>query len=267
MWSEYCRFADLRAAADKTNTLDMQSVDWVYPTTLLPLTGYLVQSTDKKLGYRPPANSGVGDYIRFMIQNPNRSLSQGTSYVRNNFLPASRRGADAVIARIMDLQDDGKGLGGQSVFAYLIGELIDNIYEHSQFSNAMVMAQRYARKGFVEVTFYDDGITIAGSLRRAGLNYLTDIDAIKDALRGKSSKKDTERGYGLDTNVRMCTDINGLGGKALIVSGCGAFEYGQEKSDQRLYNLQENPYSLRGTLISFRIPYPAKEVDLYAFTQ
>jgi hypothetical protein len=129
------------------------------------------------------------------------------------------------------------------------------------------MAQRYSKKGFVEVAFFDDGITIPGSLRKAGFNYSKDLDAIKDAVNGKSSKENYERGYGLNTNVRMCTDVNGLGGRVLVVSGRGAFEYCSEESEQRLYNLRESPYSLNGTLISVRIPYPAKEVNIYEFTQ
>jgi len=73
-------------------------------------------------------------------------------------------------------------------------------------------------------------------------------------------------GYGLGTNVRMCTDIEGLGGKVLVVSGHGAFEYSLEKSEQRLYNLGETSYILDGTLISIRIPYQSKKVNVYDFT-
>lgn len=52
-----------------------------------------------------------------------------------------------------------------------------------------------------------------------------------------------------------------------MMSGRGAFEYAQEKSEQRLYNLGESPYSLEGTLISIRIPYMSKEVSVYDFTE
>jgi len=66
-------------------------------------------------------------------------------------------------------------------------------------------------------------------------------------------------------SIRMCTDIDGLGGKVLVVSGRGAFEYCLVKSEQSLYNLGESLYSLDGTLISIRIPYPTKEVSVYDF--
>jgi len=267
MWPEYAKFADLRKVARATNVLDMSNVDWVYPTTLLPLTGYLIEAKGSKLGYKPPAINDIDGYIRLMIGNPFGNPSSRKSYLPNNFLPTNQANAGEIMSRIMKLQNDGRKIGGQSAFAYLLGELITNIYEHSEFESAMVMAQRYEKKGFVEIAFYDDGITIPGSLERAGFSYPTDLDAIKEAINGKSSKEDVERGYGLNTNVRMCTDLDGLGGRVLVVSGRGAFEYCPEKSEQRLYNLRETPYSLKGTLISVRIPYPAREVNIYDFTQ
>jgi hypothetical protein len=245
----------------------MGGVDWVYPTTLLPLTGFLVASRGRSLTYVPPLDINVADYIRLMIENPFPDRPHRKSYVPNNFLPRNQSDADAILNRIMKLQNDGQGIGGQSAFAYLIGELTTNIYEHSEFRNAMVMAQRYEKKRFVEVTFYDDGITIPGSLRKAGFRYSEDLDAIKDAVNGRSSKEEYERGYGLGTNVRMCTEIEGLGGKVLVVSGRGAFEYALEKSEQHLYNLGTSPYSLDGTLISIRIPYQSKEASVYDFTE
>lgn len=266
MWPEYGKFADLRQVARTTGRLNMDGVDWVYPTTLLPLTGFLVASKGRALTYVPPKDVDVADYIKLMIENPFPDRLNRKSYIPNNFLPKNQSDADAILSRVMELQNDGQGIGGQSAFAYLISELTTNIYEHSEFKNAMVMAQRYEKKRFVEVTFYDDGITIPGSLRKAGFRYPSDLDAIKDAVNGRSSKEDYERGYGLGTNVRMCTDIEGLGGKVLVVSGRGAFEYTLEKSEQRLYNLGESPYSLDGTLISIRIPYPSKEVSIYDFT-
>jgi len=267
MWPEYRKFANLRAGTRTTGQLDMSDVDWVYPTTLLPLTGFLMASKGSELRYRPPSDDDVADYIRLMIENPSRDRPPRKSYIPNNFLPRNQADAGSILNRIMKLQNEGRGIGGQSALAYLIGELTTNIYEHSEFKNAMVMAQRYEKKGFVEITFYDDGITIPGSLRKAGFNYPTDLDAIKDAANGKSSKEALERGYGLGTNVRMCTDIDGLGGKVLVVSGRGAFEYCLQKSEQCLYSLGEGFYSLDGTLISTRIPYPSKEVSVYDFTE
>ena len=266
MWPEYRKFVEIRRETRTTGILNMGNVDWIYPTTLLPLTGFLLASGGRRLRYAPPSDHNVADYIRLMISGPSRSKQTRKSYVPNHLLPKDQAGADAILNRIMKLQNDGRGIGGRTAFAYLIGELTANIYEHSGFRNAMVMAQRYEKKGFVEVSFYDDGITIPGSLRKAGFSYPTDLDAIKDAVNGRSSKEAYERGYGLGTNVKMCTDIDGLGGKVLVVSGHGAFEYSLRRSEQCLYNLGESSYILDGTLIGVRIPYPSEEVSIYDFT-
>ncbi len=266
MWSDYDRFVTLRRDATTSGILDMGDVSWVYPTTLLPLAGFLL-TTHRRLQYKPPQEKGVADYIRLMMSGSSRRKLTGKSYVPSYLLPEKQADASMVFERIMKLQDDGRGVGGRTAFAYLVGELMANIYEHSGFENAIVMAQKYRKKGFVEVSFFDDGITIPGSLRKAGYCYPTDLEAIKDAVNGQSSKASCERGYGLGTNVKMCTDVGGLGGKVLVVSGRGAFEYSSRKSEQCLYNLGESSYSLDGSLISIRIPYPSQEVSIYDFTQ
>jgi hypothetical protein len=265
LWGEYLLFGRLRDEALRTQTLDMENVGWAYPTLLLPLTGFIIKSRHLKLGYVPPADQDVASYINLMITNPRGGIPIFKSYIPINFLPSNRPEANKIVRRILDLQENGRGVGGENAFAYLLGELIDNVYEHSEFQNAMVMAQRYKNKGFVEVSFYDDGVTIPGSLHRAGLSYATDVEAIEDAVKGKSSKEGG-RGYGLRTNVRMCTDSNGLKGRVLIVSGQGAVGYSLNKSGKYLYNLGKGSYPLDGTLISMRIPYPAEEVDVHEFT-
>ena len=95
----------------------------------------------------------------------------------------------------------------------------------------------------------------------------TDCEAIRMAVvHGLSSKKDVGRGYGLYTNINLCTSMRGLAGKMLIVSGKGAIGHGPEMSDRYVFNFNSNYYWLSGTLVSIRIPYTSKEVDLYDFT-
>lgn len=107
------------------------------------------------------------------------------------------------------------------MYTYVIGELMDNIYQHSEFTYASVMAQKYGKKGFIELCFFDNGITIPGSFAKHGKAYPKDghAKAIYDAISGKSTEADVGRGFGLSTNVDMFRDI---GGEVLIVSGNGA---------------------------------------------
>ena len=120
------------------------------------------------------------------------------------------------------------------------------------------MAQRYEKKRFVEICFFDDGMTINGSFLRKGMKF-SDSDAIIKALNGLSSKS-KERGYGLSSSLNLF--VNGLKGELFIVSGNGAIYY--TKKTQKIYRFPDK-YRLNGTLISVRIPYPAKDVNFYDY--
>ena len=136
--------------------------------------------------------------------------------------------------------------------------MIDNIYEHSEFQNAIVMAQRYEQKKFVEICFFDDGIGIPGSFKKKGIT-IEDHQTIVKAINGYSTKSE-ERGYGISSNLRIFTE--GMDGEVLVVSGLGAVYIG--KSLQKVYKLQDQ-HQLTGTMISIRISYPAKKVDLHDY--
>jgi len=267
LWSSYKKFCDIRDETLREDILDMSGLSWIHLMTLQPLVGHIMSRDDDLKAYRPPRNEQVASYIRLMLSKPRDLSSPEKTYVPNFLLTRNQSDANRVISRLCELQDNGRSLGGRNVFMYLLGELIDNIYEHSSFVNAMVAAQRYDKAGFVEVSFYDDGITIARSLRDAGHVMPTDCEAIRMAVvHGLSSKKDVERGYGLYTNMNLCTSMSGLAGKVLIVSGKGAIGHGPEMSDRYVFNFNNNYYWLSGTLVSIRIPFTSKEVDLYDFT-
>lgn len=61
------------------------------------------------------------------------------------------------------------GRSGSSSLSYLISELLDNIYEHSQSPNGYVFSQYLEKEGVINLCIADTGITIAGSFKRAGL--------------------------------------------------------------------------------------------------
>ena len=132
------------------------------------------------------------------------------------------------------------------------------MYDHAEFNNALVMAQRYDKKKFLEITFFDDGITIPGSFSKKGLKF-SDSEALVQALNGLSAKSQ-ERGYGLSSNLKILT--RGLQGEMFIASGRGAIHI--TKNTPKLYKLQEE-HRLEGTLISVRIPFPTPQVNIYEF--
>lgn len=266
LWREYEEFCRRRQTALLTRSCDMSDMEWVFPTTLLPLGSFLTRTgIDVVL----PRNPGVSDYISMMLTPASIPSDRSKSYIPLVPLPARNADADRVLGLIYRLHDHGRLYGGESAFKYFIGEMVDNVYQHSRFSNSFVMAQRYEKKGFVEVAVVDDGVTIGGSLRGSGVEPFTDLQAIVEILeRGISAKGAGERGYGIRTNVRIYTE--GLKGAVLIVSGEGAVELAFSESGGRVgqnnYHLQGSRSTLDGTLVSVRIPFPASEVDIHDYT-
>jgi len=254
---EYMEYCELRRKAFATGVLDIRRLNWIYPTTLLPL-GYLLRNVKGEFDILDPMKEEVKNYISVMIDWKPMAISSAKTYIPLVLLPKKQRDTDKIVDPIFQFHNNGEDYGGEGAFKYLIWELITNIYEHSEFNEAMVMAQRYKKKGFAEITFFDDGITIRGSLNRAGKSIDEDFEAISQAMEGLSSKKDQGRGYGLWSTTRLC--IEGLGGNMLIVSGAGAVHYGEERQLRKKYKLTQDYLRLNGTLVSLRIPYPANKV-------
>lgn len=139
-------------------------------------------------------------------------------------------------------------------FKYMVEEVLDNITEHSESDRGYIFAQAYPKKGYLDICLADRGITLLGSYRKlAGNEIATDLEAIKAANRGISSKNlpDAEnRGYGIQTSKRML--VEGLGGQYLMISGSSL--YLKTQTHDNVYSM---PSGLRwnGTLVALRIPY------------
>lgn len=148
----------------------------------------------------------------------------------------------------------------RSFFMYVIGELLDNIYEHSEFSMAWFMIK--TDKNVVDLCFLDNGITISKSFSRRGMNFKSDSEAISYAIKGLSSKEDIERGYGLRTSIRAL--VEGLKGEFFLVSGKGAFFIDNKKPIR--YDLADH-LALNGTLLNLRCNYPFPNINIYDYIE
>ena len=194
----------------------------------------------------------VSNYISIITE---RSFLEGSTYVPITNLPKSENQIKDVLNNLRTIYDNGEDYGGANCFNYLIGELIDNVYEHSEFSTACVMAQKYINKRFVEISILDDGISIPGCFEKHDADFSDDCIAIASALNGKSTKDDA-RGFGLGSSVKLYVD--GLDGELLLVSRNGALY--KNRDTERGYNTGI-AYQLQGTLISIRVPYPVLQID------
>lgn len=255
---DYAKFCKHRIICRKIGMLNLSDVTFFTPTTLLPLVAYI---RDKNPLWIPPSDSKVARYIKTVTNGSRFRLAKlfRKSYLPMVSLPHNPNEAIEIFERIYEMHNHGRDCGGESAFKYLIGEIVDNVYEHSEFTDSFVIAQKYVQLGFMDVCFFDNGITINGSFRKHGTPFKSDSLAISKALNGASTKG-KERGYGLNTTAKIYTE--GIAGEMLIVSGKGAVEC--DNQQHQLYQFGKS-YQLGGTLVSVRMPYPAEEVDIYDF--
>lgn len=251
---EYIKYCTIRDNALNSNTIDLSQYSWFFPSCLLPLANFLKDNINS-MNYIPPSDS-VAKYIDTIT---NRSYLRNSTYIPILNLPKKHSLLRELTKKLEEFHNKGVDYGGRDAFNYLIGELIDNIYEHSNFNNASVMAQRYESKGFVEISIYDDGISIPACFEKHGLSFSHDCYAIVDAINGLSTKGDG-RGYGLGSTANLY--VNGIGAELMIVSRNGALY--KKADDEMLYNLTGS-HKLNGTLITIRVPYPAPKVNIFKY--
>jgi hypothetical protein len=236
-----------------TKKLDLSYVDWFYPTLLLPLG--IFKMDHPEIHVVPPKDYNVSNYFRIITESGETIGNR--SYIPIIKLPAERRGAEE---KLTGLNFFAAALcGGVTALQYFIGELTENIYEHSSFTTAYVMAQKYPTMKFLEFCIVDNGITIPGSYENVGIPIESDKGAIDDALRGKSTKilEANERGFGLSSSIDELT--LDLGGTCLIVSRKGCLRATADENET--FNIdQEDVYP--GTLISIMVPFQKGQVEI-----
>lgn len=228
------------------NILDLSHVNFIYPTLLLPTFRFISNSE-----YKARLNHNNVGYAKRML-NPSSHINK--TYIPYRSLPLSSKRARLVIDKIIKLIEPDSEW--EYAFDYLITELIDNIYQHSEFSSAHIFAQKFPKKKYTETCIIDNGITIPGSFSKFGLEYNNDADAIKQAVNGTSTKDEfNHRGWGLNSIVKAFS--NNMG-QLFIASGDGAILFSQGKT--LLYSLEEN-YSMDGTLVTMRVPSTQMNID------
>lgn len=252
---EFCRYRERGLFA---NMIDLTGCQFIYPTTLLPLLAITEKNHWELLINK---KTSMGGYLGHML-SPGSLKFVGKSYVPPIRLPTSQEDFTRVLEALRQLGPKSVLAGKNwNAYGYVIAELVDNIYDHSEFKNAFVMAQRYGRSGIVELCFLDDGITIPGRLAKSGVVFAksSHYKAILKAIKGFSTKPETGRGYGLSTNVEMFRDN---GGEVLVISGSGAIYVDKGAViPYRLSTMRE----LQGTLISLRVKDSAKHLNVYDY--
>lgn len=250
---DYLKYVDHKRSFGKTGKIDLSDVRFIYPTTFLPLSDLIVKHPSS---YIEPSNPDTANYIQ-TIMNPHGS-NAGKTYVPIVELPREQKDDAECMKRVYVIQRHGD-FGGESAFKYVVGELVDNMYQHSKFTRALIMGQRYNRMGFTDLSFFDDGITIPKTYDPGPVDDASSL--IRKALNGVSSRSG-DRGFGLRTSYRLFTE--GVGAEFFIVSGTGAVYL--DKNNDEAYRL--TPVGgLDGTLITIRVPTGTRPVNIYDYVE
>jgi len=253
---EYLKLCKLRNNANNTGKLNLSDINWFYPTSLLPLGIFIKE--EQEISVVPPSDPDVLSYYNIITESRSEYSTERT-YLPIVQIPPSEHQRAKILEPVIYANSDK--IGGVNAFAYFVGEIVDNVYQHSKFSTAYIMAQKYPAKRFTEVSIVDGGISIPGAFENAGFEF-EDTEALSKAINGLSTKRDKERGFGLGSSIKLLT--KGLCGECLIVSREGGLIMDNEK--KTLYKMDSN-CMFKGTLVSVRVPFQDREVEIYDYIE
>lgn len=258
---------------------DFSQVNFLHPFFLAPLaiykntTGKAIECVNMSLQLQSYLNC---IYFDRMLQFGNETKEDVErvlhGYDDNTYLPLcsfamtdSNKDIFGTVLKNVLMKQVNYGKDGNSPLSYLISELLDNVYEHSNSPNGYIFSQYLEQEGAIYLCIADSGITIPGSFRNADL-YQEEIDdneaeALKLANEGYSTKNRPEaenRGYGISTTKSML--VAGMKGAFFMLSG-GAFHRYENKTN--VYVNLNNVFRWNGTIILMRIPVVLPETFNY----
>lgn len=240
---QYMMYNAIVEKCQSAQKIDLENAAHLRPTCLLPLLVF-VKSNVPPMKLIGPLEAQLSKIVQ---------LTLGSSAGCVNYepqapfvvLPRSSSHFNPFFQRICDMCGT---CGNMEKFRVMVDELTNNIYLHSRFDNAMVMAQHLSPSRNIELGIIDDGITIGGSLRNAGM-MLEDGSALNAAVNGLSSRKEAGRGFGLSGSIS--TLIGDFNANVLLVSGQAIMHFDQH--GPKGFIMRES-MKLHGTLISIRLP-------------
>lgn len=247
-------------------TIDLSDAKFLFPIELLPIAALTSEDLRE---YTSPNDSNCKKYLNF-FNFPNGLAKIGSS--SSKYIPIYKFSASKIDNRsLYDKSNIIEGLvkiclsklgspeGSLNALYLAIDEIISNIEDHSEAKFGWINAQYYPVKEYLDVCILDRGITINGKYKKVGITYDNDLEALKNAIEGKSTKPEKTRGSGLRTFVNMIN--NGFGGEIVIISG-NAITYA---SKTKKPVVQKISVYWKGTIVAFRIPKTLDSIDYVKF--
>lgn len=247
---------------------DLNQLQWACPILVLPISAY-IQNT--KSTYTIAPEHQLDPYlkaIRFPLGVDQVSTFAGMEKQPKSYVPISllrRSSGDRekletefvkMIYKILAPTE-----GARDAIYYPIIELVANVFEHSKKDEGFVFGQYYPNKQYVDICIVDCGRGLSKSYEEELKMQLTDKQAISQAMEGRSTKPDKDRGYGVRTSKRVVAEA--LGGGFVYISGNAGLLV--EKDKTYLTELPE--FYWQGAIVAFRIPKPTQAVDIYPYLE
>jgi len=269
----------LQSCVDGTE-VEIQSVGFVTP---LAITALAAEINRKSLIFKyGGTNSSYLRTINFPegVSNVEASPSEGTYFpiIRLNMEGADKtsiaRLLSALHTKYLDLlkrniiaDERFMDLITNNTFGFLLGELFDNIEEHSEAKSAYLFTQYWQRMNSSEICLLDDGQGLYGSLKKAGRDVHDDMDALRKVLeKGLSAKHEVGaavRGTGIK-NTRLAITNQEINGEFFIMSGSAAFLHSAKEGSKFITLTRAR---LNGTMVMLRINEPRTKFNLYNYVR
>ncbi len=250
-------------------SIDLSDIQWFIPCSMILISNKIREFLDhgaQSVMYKEPQNEKVREHMK-KIGFPLGNEEDGGSYVSIKHFKKDTEDRNQVNRQVNELitkiEEKLPYQFGESI-KYILGELSDNIDDHSEFECASLMAQYYPTKKMVDIAVFDNGVSIPKLFEKHNISFNGDQEAIKKAVWGEVTTKSNEemRGFGLRTCKKL--SIEGLKGELYIISRRGILIIRSEK-EPILYDLEGN--SVKGTFVYLRLKTPKNKLNIYNFVE
>jgi len=243
--------------------LDFSGINWILPCSALLLSSKIVGliKNRSKIKYIEPEKESVKKYLRD-IGFPLGSNKEGDTYSPIKHFDNNQDVNVEVNNLLKQTEDKIPSTFGSSI-QYILGELSDNIIEHSKFKNASLMAQYYPQKDYIDIGILDDGLSIPVVFEKNKIKFPRDSKAILMAFEGTTTKQEEpSRGFGLRSTKEIVKKA--LKGEMHIISRKGVIIINKD-TEEKEHDLEEN--ELNGTLLYMRLNTPRKHLNIYPYLE
>ena len=239
------------------NKIELSQAKFITPLSLLPIAVYAVDNNIKIDCTEKDYN--VCSYLD-TIGFPNgvkELTSKGKRYLPITKLPPIEENnllseyEDKILSQVSFNDNSFK-----TSLKYLTSEVVNNVNEHAFIDHYWLLAQYYSPTKTCEIVMTDCGLGYRTSYNGTKFEVKTDLEAIENALEGRSSKSakldSPERGKGIPTIANMF--VKGYSGKLIIISGKSMIYYSKNKKQP--IELKSN---WKGSLVGIR--FNLKTID------